>query len=109
VTCNAHLSPVGTVLPINKKHTHQAPVAHACNLSYSGGKDQEDHSSKPAQENSPQDPISKNPITEMGWCFGLNRIPQYLISPPITEKKKKKKKKKRNTPILQSGVNNCSS
>jgi hypothetical protein len=26
----------------------QAPVAHACNPSYSGGRDQEDHSSQPA-------------------------------------------------------------
>jgi hypothetical protein len=25
-----------------------APVAHACNPSYSGGRDQEDHGSKPA-------------------------------------------------------------
>jgi hypothetical protein len=29
-----------------------APVAHACNPSYSGGRDQEVHSSKPAQANS---------------------------------------------------------
>jgi hypothetical protein len=32
-----------------------------CNPSYSGGRDQEDHSSKPAQANSSRDPISKNP------------------------------------------------
>jgi hypothetical protein len=31
----------------------------ACNPSYSGGRDQEDHGSKLAQENSFQDPISK--------------------------------------------------
>jgi hypothetical protein len=36
-----------------------APVAHACNPSYSGGTDQEDHSSKPAQANSSQDPTQK--------------------------------------------------
>jgi hypothetical protein len=35
----------------------QVPVAHACNPSYSGGRDQEDHSSKPAWTNGPQDPI----------------------------------------------------
>jgi hypothetical protein len=35
-------------------------VAHACNPSYSGGRDQEDHSSKPVQANSLQDPILKN-------------------------------------------------
>jgi hypothetical protein len=27
----------------------QAPVAHACNPNYSGGRDQEDHGSKPAR------------------------------------------------------------
>jgi hypothetical protein len=37
-----------------------APVAHACNPSYSGGRDQEDGSLKPAQANSSQDPILKN-------------------------------------------------
>jgi hypothetical protein len=34
------------------------PVAHACDLSYSGGRDQEDHGSKPAWANSSRDPIS---------------------------------------------------
>jgi hypothetical protein len=34
-------------------------VAYACNPSYSGGKDQEDHGLKPAQENSSQHPFSK--------------------------------------------------
>jgi hypothetical protein len=37
----------------------QAPVAHACNPSYSRGRDQEDHSSKPVQADSLRDPISK--------------------------------------------------
>jgi hypothetical protein len=36
-------------------------VPHACNPSYSGGKDQEDCGSKPTQANSSGDPISKNP------------------------------------------------
>jgi hypothetical protein len=35
------------------------PVAHFCNPSYSGGRDQEDHGSKPAQANSSRDPILK--------------------------------------------------
>jgi hypothetical protein len=30
----------------------QTPVAHACNTSYSGGRDQENHGSKPARANS---------------------------------------------------------
>jgi hypothetical protein len=51
-------------LPPGKKQqqqqkTCQVPVAHACNSSYSGGSDQEDHSPKPARENSSQDPTSK--------------------------------------------------
>jgi hypothetical protein len=37
-------------------------VAHACNPSYSGGRDQEDHVPKPAQANSLQDPISKRVV-----------------------------------------------
>jgi hypothetical protein len=32
-------------------NTDWVPVAHSCNSDYSGGKDQEDHSSKPAQAN----------------------------------------------------------
>jgi hypothetical protein len=39
-------------------------VAHACNASYSGGRDQEDCSSKPAWANSLQDPISKKSTTK---------------------------------------------
>jgi hypothetical protein len=34
-------------------------VAHACNLSYSGGRDQEDLCSKLAEANSLQEPITK--------------------------------------------------
>jgi hypothetical protein len=37
------------------------PVAHACNPSYSGGKYQKHHGSKPAQANSLGEPILKNP------------------------------------------------
>jgi hypothetical protein len=35
-------------------------VAQACNPSYSEGRDQEDHGSKPGGANSSWDPISKN-------------------------------------------------
>jgi hypothetical protein len=41
-------------------------VAHACSLSYSGGRDQENPGSKPALANILQDLISKNPITKKG-------------------------------------------
>jgi hypothetical protein len=40
------------------------PMAHACNPSYSGGRDQEDHGSKAAQASSSQTlshPVLKNP------------------------------------------------
>jgi hypothetical protein len=40
-----------------KHPSGQAPVAHTCNTSYSGSRDQEDHSSKPALANSSQDSI----------------------------------------------------
>jgi hypothetical protein len=39
-------------------------MAHTCNPSYSGGRDQENHGLKPAPTNSLQDPISKKTITK---------------------------------------------
>jgi hypothetical protein len=42
-------------------------VAHACNPGSSGGRDHEDHGSKPAWEkNSSQDPTSEKPFTKIG-------------------------------------------
>jgi hypothetical protein len=38
-------------------------VAHTCDPSYLGGRDQEDCCLKPAQTNSSRDPILKKPIT----------------------------------------------
>jgi hypothetical protein len=37
----------------------QVQVTHTYNPSYSGGRDQEDHGSKPAWANSSRDPMSK--------------------------------------------------
>jgi hypothetical protein len=48
-----------------KKKKPGVLVAHACNPSYSGGRDQ-DCSLKAALENSSRDPISKIPITKKG-------------------------------------------
>jgi hypothetical protein len=48
-------------VPSEEETQSRVPVAHSCDLSYSGDRDQEDHGSKPAQENSSRDPISKNP------------------------------------------------
>jgi hypothetical protein len=54
-----------------KEQLNQAPGVHACNLSYSGGRDQEDRDSKPAQANSSRDPVLKNPITKiLDWWSG---------------------------------------
>jgi hypothetical protein len=39
-----------------RENRSQVKVTHSCNPSYSGGRDVEDHSSKPAWEN--RDPIS---------------------------------------------------
>jgi hypothetical protein len=41
--------------------------AHAYNLSLSGGRNQEDHGLKPAQENSSRKPILKIPNTKKDW------------------------------------------
>jgi hypothetical protein len=47
-------------------------VVHTCNSNYSGGRDQEDHSLKPALANGSWDPITKLPNTEMDWQSGPN-------------------------------------
>jgi hypothetical protein len=44
---------------IKKKKVAGKLVAHACNPSYSGGRDQEAHSSRPARANSFLDPSQK--------------------------------------------------
>jgi hypothetical protein len=41
-------------------------VVHACNPSYSGGRDQEDRGSKLTWANSLKDPISKKTFTKIG-------------------------------------------
>jgi hypothetical protein len=48
----------------------QVPVAHTCNSSYSGGRDQEDHGSKPAQENSSARPYLEKSFTKIGLMEG---------------------------------------
>jgi hypothetical protein len=69
-------------------------VAHTCNLSYLGGRDQEDCGSKLARANSLQDPIWKKKkitkITKRGAEWLKVEAPS---SHPSTKKKKEKKKK----------------
>jgi hypothetical protein len=66
-------------------------VAPVCDSSYSGGRDQEDHSSKPALANSLQDPISKwiskTSITKKRLVKWLKV--EALKSSPNTAKKSK--------------------
>jgi hypothetical protein len=59
-------------------------VAHACNPSYSGGRD-EDCSSKPAWANRLRDTISKKPFTKKGLVEWLKVL--ALSSSPSTTKK----------------------
>jgi hypothetical protein len=56
---------------------HQAPVAHACNPSYSGDWDQEDWGLKPAWANSVQDPILENKTGGVAQGVGLEFKPLY--------------------------------
>jgi hypothetical protein len=55
-----------------------ALVAHTCNLSYSGGKDQEDHSSKPARAIVlSRKTFHRNRAGGMAQCEGPEFKPQY--------------------------------
>jgi hypothetical protein len=75
------------------------PVAHTCNPSYSGGRGQEDHGLKPAQENSLPDPISKKKTHHkkktgrVAQGIGSEFKPQYC--------KKKNQIKSQNEPTLK--------
>jgi hypothetical protein len=71
-------------------------MAHTYNPSYLGGRAQEDHSSKPAQADSFQDPISKISNTKQGWWRNsqvVKHLPsksEALSSNHSTARKKKK-------------------
>jgi hypothetical protein len=51
---------------IMKQFISQAPVAHTYNPSYSGGRDQGDHGSKPATANSSARPYLEKSFTKIG-------------------------------------------
>jgi hypothetical protein len=75
-----HVSKVRNLLGV-------ASLTHACNPSYSGGRDQEDRSSKPARANSSWDPISKKPIRKKG----LRWRPWVRVPVPDTHTHKSQK------------------
>jgi hypothetical protein len=54
-------------------------VAHAYNSSYSGGRDQEDHNSKPAQANSSTRPYLEKLFTKIGLAQGEGPEFQTLV------------------------------
>jgi hypothetical protein len=59
-------------------------MVHAYNPSYPGGRNQEDHGSKPAQANSSTRPYLKKPFTEIGLVEWLKV--KALSSSPRTTK-----------------------
>jgi hypothetical protein len=67
-------------------------VAHTCNPSYSDGRDQEDHGSKPAQANSSVRPYLEKALHKKGaggvfQGVGLEFKPQYRKKKKTAAKK----------------------
>jgi hypothetical protein len=60
--------------------------AQACNPSYSGGRDQDDHGSNPAGANSSQDPTLKKPNTKRAGRVAKGEGPRAQA--PVSQKKK---------------------
>jgi hypothetical protein len=81
----------------------QTLVTHTCNPSYSGGRDQEDHSSKPVPANSSVRPYLEKPITK--WAGGVAEGVGPEFKPQHLKKKNKKKKKKKGIVWTFSYVN----
>jgi hypothetical protein len=82
-----YISPTCSSQVQSKTPLSQVSVADACHPSYSGGRDQEDHSSKPAQANSSEDPITEKPITK-DWAGGVARDEGPEFKPQYSKKKK---------------------
>jgi hypothetical protein len=79
-------------------------VAHTYNPSYSGGRDQEDNSLKPALGNNSCEPISKNPITKKkknGQAEWL-KVKALISSPSMAKKKKKRRPKDSNKKLTNT-------
>jgi hypothetical protein len=66
-------------------------VAHVCNPSYWGCRDQEDQGWKPAQGNSKEDPISE--IASARWTSGVAQVIQHLLCKCEALSSRKKRRK----------------
>jgi hypothetical protein len=86
---------------VHRRTLGRAQVAHTCNPSYSGDRDQEDWSSKPAWANSLRDSILKKHITEKGWWSG-SRCRSW-VQTPVPQKTKMKTKQNKNREELWVG------
>jgi hypothetical protein len=85
-------NPFSCERPNKEGENSQVLVANTCNLSYSGGRDQVDHSWKRGRANSSQDPTLKNHIKKNGaggvaQGEGPEFKPQY---PPLKKRIKDK-------------------
>jgi hypothetical protein len=80
-----------------REKTNWALVAHACNPSYSEGRDQEDHSSKPAWPNTSRDPIWKKKSQKKGWWSGSRCRPWVQVPVPQKKEEKKREREKRHS------------
>jgi hypothetical protein len=74
-------------------------VAHTCNLSYRGGRDQENHGSKPAWANSSVSPYLEKPFIK-SRAGGVTQGEGPELKHQYCKKRKKKKKKKRKRKYL---------
>jgi hypothetical protein len=77
-------------------------VAHTCNPSYSGGRDQEDHSWKPAWANTSQDLISEKPIIKRAGGGAQGVGPEFKPQYHKTNKQKQITASDLHNPLSQS-------
>jgi hypothetical protein len=61
----------------NKNKILLGAMAHTCNPSYSGGRDQEDSGSKPTPANSSRDPILQTPISKSAGGVAQSAGPEF--------------------------------
>jgi hypothetical protein len=87
----------------------QALVAHACNPSYSGGRDQEDTIQNQPQENSSQDPLLRKHNAKQSWWSSSSSKSACLtsIKPWVQTPKPQRKKKKASYPFLSLVLVKC--